>query len=193
MAAAWMREASRFLRLPRSESERLETDPSERIGIDERLPPVVLPSRLLNELFLHAREAHPEECCGLLTGSGPDSYLDSHRCRNEMTKHHKNDPETHPRDGTQAFHMNEVDYLEVVERAEAAGRQVTGVYHSHVDAGAYFSKLDQDFASEPLFPFPGAVHFVVSIVGREVREVGAFRWLSGEARFEGRRVRAEAR
>jgi proteasome lid subunit RPN8/RPN11 len=171
----------------------LESGQSERIRIDARLPPVVLPSRLLNELYLHARESYPEECCGLLTGSGPDSYVESHRCRNEMTKHHRNDPAAYPRNGSEAFHMSEIDYLEVVRRAEGAGQQVTGVYHSHVDAGAYFSELDQDFASQPLFPFPGAVHFVVSIIDREIRGLGAFRWLQSEARFEGRAVRAEAR
>ena len=171
----------------------MESGQSERIGIDARLSPVVLPTRLLNELYAHAREAHPEECCGLLTGSGPDSYLETHRCRNDMTKHHKNDPALHPRDGTQAFHMSEVDYLDVVQCAEAAGRLVTGIYHSHVDAEAYFSELDQDFASQPLFPFPGAVHFVVSIMEREIRDVGAFRWRQSDDRFEGRPVRAEAR
>lgn len=174
-------------------SPRVESDQSKRIPIDERLSPVVLPTRLLNDLYLHARESHPEECCGLLTGSGPDSYLESHRCRNEMTKHHQNDPVAHPRDGTQAFHMSEVDYLDVVRCAAGAGRFVTGIYHSHVDAEVYFSELDQDFASQPLFPFPGAVHFVVSIVDREIKGVGAFRWLHGEERFEGRLVRAEAR
>lgn len=89
--------------------------------------------------------------------------------------------------------MSEVDYLEVVRQAESAGRFVTGIYHSHVDAEAYFSELDQDFASQPLFPFPGAVHFVVSIVEREIRGVGAFRRLSGQGGFEGRAVRAEGR
>ena len=116
-----------------------ERNPSERVPIDERLSPVVLPIRLLNELYSHARESHPEECCGLLTGSGPDSYLEIHRCRNEMTKHHQNDPATYPRDGREAFHMSEVDYLDVVRQAESAGRFVTGIYHSHVDAEAYFT------------------------------------------------------
>jgi proteasome lid subunit RPN8/RPN11 len=169
----------------------VESGRSGKIPIDGRLPAVVLPTRLLNELYAHARESFPEECCGLLTGSGPDSFLESHRCRNEMTKHHKNDPLNYPRDGAQAFHMSEVDYLEVVKRAEAEGRRVTGIYHSHVDAGAYFSELDQDFASQPLFPFPDVAHVVISIVDRQVQGAGAFRWVSDESRFEGRPVRAE--
>ena len=45
-----------------------------RIEVDPALDPVVLPTSVLNEIFAHAREAEPEECCGLITGGDDARY-----------------------------------------------------------------------------------------------------------------------
>lgn len=162
-----------------------------RVEVNPKLTPVAIPGRLLNEIFTHARESHPEECCGLLTGRSPGSFEAVHRCRNEMTRLHRRDPVAYPRGGREAFHMSERDYLRVLREAEVAGVRVTGVYHSHVDAGAYFSELDQEFALQDLFPFPEVHHLVVSIIDGVVKDVAAFRWVSEVGRFEGRTLAAE--
>lgn len=158
------------------------------IHVRRDLPPRAIPVRILNELGGHALDTHPEECCGLLVGSAEGRFEEVHRCRNEMTRLHRQDPTAWPRDGERAFHMNESDYLRAQQQAEAAGRLVTGVYHSHVDAGAYFSEMDQTFVRQPLFPFPDVEHVVLSIVGRRVLEVASFRWDPQADRFEGRLV-----
>ena len=44
---------------------------SGRIEPNRALPPVTMSARLLNALCEHARETHPEECCGLLVGDAP--------------------------------------------------------------------------------------------------------------------------
>jgi proteasome lid subunit RPN8/RPN11 len=165
---------------------------SGRIEVDRSLPPATMPARLLNELREHAREAHPEECCGLLVGKRPGHFSRVHRCRNEMTRLHRADPLRHPRDGRKAFHMNEVDYMNVTEEAEAEGLRVTAVYHSHADAAAYFSELDQRFALEPGFPFPDAAHLVISVVDGLVRETAIFQRLAGTDAFSGRLLVSEA-
>jgi proteasome lid subunit RPN8/RPN11 len=88
--------------------------------------------------------------------------------------------------------MNEFDYVRVQTDAEAVGAKVTGVYHSHVEAGAYFSEDDQESALQELYPFPKVDHIVISVMDRAVREVAAFRWLADEGRFEGRTLVVEA-
>lgn len=165
---------------------------SGRIEVDPALSPLVIAGRVLHEVYAHALEAYPEECCGLLTGDDVVPFRASHRCRNEMTRLNRTDPLNYPRDGSRAFHMHEGDYLSVMRKAESEGGRVTGVYHSHVDVGAYLSELDQDFASHPHFPFPDAVHLVVSVVERKVRAAAAFRWIPGSRRFEGHPVQAVA-
>lgn len=160
-----------------------------RIEVDPAQPPVLLPAAVLNEVFAHAREADPEECCGLVTGDAAQPYRHVVRCRNDMTRHHQRDPAAFPRDGRQGFYMNEQDYLRAEDDATARGERITCVYHSHVDAGAYFSEMDQDFASEPLFPFPDADHLVVSVVGGKVVDQALFR--RDGAGFAGRFVAFE--
>lgn len=173
-------------------ARRQPVQPAGPIHVDPRRGAVAIPRRLLNELFAHALESQPEECCGLLTGSTPGRFERAHRCRNDMTRLHTEDPETWPRDGRSAFHMAEGDYLRVAREAEARGRRVTGVYHSHVGTGAYFSELDQQYALQQLFPFPDAEHVVVAVLEGKVREVAVFRRRTGgapeEAGFEGRPV-----
>ena len=165
---------------------------SGRIEPNRALPPVILSARLLNALCEHARETHPEECCGLLVGGAPGAFAWAERCRNEMTRLHRRDPAAYPRDGRQAFHMNEADTLRVIEEAEAKGQIVTGVYHSHADAGPYFSELDQEFARRPGFPFPDAQHIVISVFEGLVGEAAVFRRIEENPGFEGRLLRGEA-
>jgi adenylyltransferase/sulfurtransferase len=162
------------------------------VEADPKLDPVVIPGRLLNEIYTHALDDYPEECCGLLTGEDAGCFAAVHRCRNEMTRLHRQDPVAYPRGGQRAFHMSELDYLRVQKEAEAAGEKVTGIYHSHVEAGAYFSDLDQEFALQELFPFPKVDHIVISVMERAVKGVAAFRWVPSEARFEGRTLVVEA-
>jgi proteasome lid subunit RPN8/RPN11 len=159
---------------------------SGRIEPDRTLPPVVVSARILNALCEHARETHPEECCGLLTGPAVGAFEQVHRCRNEMTRLHRRDPKSHPRGGGTAFHMNEGDVLRVAEEAEARRWLVTGVYHSHADAGPYFSELDQEYARQPGFPFPLAQHLVISVVDGLVGESAVFRRIEEAPGFEGR-------
>jgi proteasome lid subunit RPN8/RPN11 len=165
---------------------------SGRIDVNRALPPVRMSARLLNALGEHARETHPEECCGLLLGGRPGAFHAAERCRNEMTRLHQRDPDAYPRDAKQAFHMNEADTLRVMEQAEAKGLLVTGIYHSHANAGAYFSELDQSFARQPGFPFPHAQHIVISVVGGLLGESAVFRRSDDAPGFEGRLLLGEA-
>ncbi len=165
----------------------------ERIEVDRNLDPLTMPVRLLNEMKEHAREEHPYECCGLVLGPGPRRFESVHRCRNEMTRLHQQDPERYPRDATEAFHMNESDYLEVQTQAEERGLLVSAVYHSHADAGLYFSRLDQEYALNPVFPFPEACHIVISVMEHRVQGSAVFlRSAQGtQDAFVGRLLEAE--
>ena len=70
--------------------------------------------------------------------------------------------------------------------SDAAGRgeQVICFYHSHIDCGAYFSQMDKEVLTvfgEP--ELPEAVHVVVSVQDRQVKEVNGFRWDDGQKDF----------
>jgi hypothetical protein len=58
------------------------------------------------------------------------------------------------------------------------------IYHSHVDAGAYFSPTDRQQAligGEPTYP--GATYLVTSVMGGQVEAVAGFRWNDRERDF----------
>jgi proteasome lid subunit RPN8/RPN11 len=158
------------------------------VDVDEALPPVVIPGRVLNELFTHALETLPEECCGLIVGDEREPFRRLIRCRNDMTRRHRSDPDLYPHDGCEAFYMNEVDYQVVVQQAEAAGERVTAVYHSHVGSGAYLSEIDLKYAESTEFPFWEADQIVLAVFERRVTGVGIFQRMAIGRPFLGRRV-----
>ena len=64
--------------------------------------------------------------------------------------------------------------LAAQKEAEARGERVTALYHSHVDADAYLSAEDLTYAESPLFPFPGALQIVLSVMGDRVKDTVLF-------------------
>lgn len=162
---------------------------TRRVDVDPQRSPVRISADVLHDLFAHALEALPEECCGLVLRNGPYRYGLVERCRNEMTARHANEPETYPRDGKAAFYMSDYDVLRVRREAEVSGREVTAVYHSHVGAGAYLSEMDLEYAEHALFPFPEADQIVLPVYDKSVREPGVFRRCGH--RFVGHRLVSE--
>jgi proteasome lid subunit RPN8/RPN11 len=152
-----------------------------RIEIGPERPAVGLPEAVLHEIRSHALQAVPEECCGLVFGAagvGPEAegrFQRVYRCHNVMDRMHQEDPESFPRTNREGFYIDPAELLRAAAEAEAAGQEVTAVYHSHVGVPAYFSEMDRDFATQPGFPFPRADHLVVSVLGRQVHGVGLFR------------------
>ena len=70
---------------------------------------------------------------------------------------------------------NEVE--QIFADAAAKGEQVVCFYHSHIDCGAYFSRMDKDVLTvfgEP--EFPDAVHVVVSVQERKIIEINGYLW-----------------
>lgn len=124
-----------------------------------------------------AEAEYPQECCGVvLAGEGPVPSRKLVACRNVQNELHTKDPQRHPRDGRTAYFMASEDLLKI-GRLEADGFRIRTIYHSHIDAGAYFSDTDKRNAcltGEPLYP--DATYLVVSVVEGRVVDAGAFRW-----------------
>jgi proteasome lid subunit RPN8/RPN11 len=144
------------------------------IELNPSLGPAIIPGRIMQELYAHARVAAPEECCGLITGTDAEPFLTAHRITNSMNRMHHQDPVAFPRDNHEAFYMAEPEVIEVARMAEDQGQGVTAVYHSHVGSGVYLSSDDVSFAEHPLFPFPGVAQLVISVLGETVEGAGLF-------------------
>ncbi len=134
--------------------------------------------------YAHAREAYPEEACGLLLGDRGGSGVDeARRCENTQNALHTEDPAANPRDARMAYSLGPKD-LFFLDKSQRGERPARVVYHSHVEVGAYFSAKDRDDAllfGEPRFPVD---YLVVDVkrAGGVVRALGAklFRWDGAE-------------
>lgn len=130
----------------------------------------------------HAREAFPEECCGVIFTDGSSDW--TQRVQNIQNQLHVLDPQTYPRDARIAYAMDPKELEAVIDAAQQRGARLKAFYHSHPNHDAYFSEEDKAFASpfgEPTFP--GAAQIVVSIYGNAVKEICVFLWSEEEKDF----------
>ena len=121
-----------------------------------------------------AVEEYPHEACGVVMTRGNERRL--LRCRNDQEALHAHDPQRYPRDARTAYHIADADRLRMV-RLENEDFVTVVIYHSHVDAGAYFSPTDRRQAlldGEPMYP--ETTYVVVSVVQGRVEAVHGFRW-----------------
>ena len=138
-----------------------------------------------DELAAIKRQAiaeYPNECCGVILVRGEERRHVP--CRNVQDQMHARDPVTFPRTARNAYYMDPLDALRL-NRLVDEGFAVAVIYHSHPNAGAYFSETDRGQAlikGEPAYP--GAVYVVLSVVGRQVKAVAAYRWSVERRVFE---------
>jgi adenylyltransferase/sulfurtransferase len=134
---------------------------------------IVTPDEL-RQIRDQAVSQYPRESCGVILARGGERRLVP--CRNVQDDLHRRDPERYPRDARTAYYIDPADLLKI-GRLEGDGFAVAVIYHSHVDAGAYFSETDRRQAlvgGEPAYP--DASYVVTSVVEGRADAVAAFRW-----------------
>ncbi len=115
-------------------------------------------SNVLEGIKVHAEEAYPEECCGLLIGT-PDEKLVSEAMR--MKNSHS---------GARNSRYS-IDPLEILRADQAAARRslaVIGIYHSHPDYAARLSEFDLEHS------FPWYSYLVLSVPRGKVGVIKAW-------------------
>ena len=129
---------------------------------------------LLEQIYAHARESYPEECCGFLFDD------EVRRVVNRQNELHARDPEHFPRDAKTAYNMGPRD-IRALEDSLKTPRPVRAIYHSHCNVGSYFSAEDKRAATwdgEPLFA--GVDYLVVDVQKDGVRGAKLFRFQNGD-------------
>jgi proteasome lid subunit RPN8/RPN11 len=127
---------------------------------------------VMDEIEEHALQCYPSESCGFVFGPVDEpALLDGlQREENEADKYHELDPITFPRTSNTYFKINELRAARTFERGQANGRPVKVIYHSHCDAGAYFSDEDAaTFANDGQLMWPAA-YIVVSVKNGEIAD-----------------------
>ena len=114
---------------------------------------------VIDALIRHAREALPNECCGLLIGTGEriDEAVPARNLKESPTAYLV-DPERH---------------FEVLRRTRREGTSIVGAYHSHTRSAAVPSPRDLGESHDP-----DLVHVIVSLE-REPADVRAYYLTAG--------------
>jgi proteasome lid subunit RPN8/RPN11 len=106
-------------------------------------------------ILRHAEETYPEEACGFLLANAEGAVVEAVAVTNAAEKMRQEQPGEFTRSAADGYVMDPREQLAVERAADAAGRTVAGVYHSHPDVGAYFSAEDRKRALPfdfPLYP-----------------------------------------
>jgi proteasome lid subunit RPN8/RPN11 len=99
----------------------------------------------IEAIVAHAREAAPDECCGLLVG-GPGEIVEALRARNVAA------------DPSSRFVVDPKDHIDRRREARGRGLDVVGFYHSHPRSPAAPSERDRSEAG-----YPGHLYAIVSL------------------------------
>jgi proteasome lid subunit RPN8/RPN11 len=129
----------------------------------------------MEALHAHARDAYPDECCGMVVErDGREEVVPVSNIQDEL---HAQDPSQFPRTARLAYTMGREAFpiLDAVERGNVGLR---AFYHSHPDHEAYFSAEDRKQAlggwDEPTYP--QAAQIVLSVRAGAVAATKAFAW-----------------
>jgi len=123
-------------------------------------------AKVLAELHAHALECYPSESCGFVSGPAqePRKLDASERQPNEADKMHARFPAQFPRTSSTYFWIDGLRAQRAIDHGEQTGRPIKVIYHSHCDAGAYFSAEDAaTFAADNMLLVPCAF-IVVSVM-----------------------------
>lgn len=112
---------------------------------------------VFREIVAHARRATPDECCGLLVGTGTRIEM-AHAARNL-------------RRSPTRYLVDPADHFAAIRSARKAGLAVVGTYHEHPASAALPSPRDEREATAP-----GFLYLIVILVTNETR---GFRLVDG--------------
>lgn len=140
---------------------------------------MTIPPDILEDIYRHGRETHPDECCGVVFAdkNDPERLTRSRRCENAQNTFHALDPERFPRTARTAYLIDPKDLFDIDRHSRRSGEFLRVIYHSHCDTGAYFSEEDVSQAMSDGAPlYPGVAYLVMSVIDHEVKGHEIFVW-----------------
>ena len=140
---------------------------------------VLIPEEFLEKICKQAEKDYPHETCGILVGpkTRPEKVTAIFPCENVQDRYHTHDPVSFPRTARTAYFIDPRDLLRIQKAARVKEEEMRIIYHSHTDAGAYFSEEDQRIAlSEGEPAYPGVSYLVVSVLEKKALEAKIFSW-----------------
>lgn len=127
---------------------------------------ITLTQTHLSDLYAHAREAQPAECCGLISGNSENRARQVYRLRNVARK------------PLVAYEAAPEDLFEAQRRMRENGDELLAIYHSHPRA----IRPQPSETDTRLAYYPAAFYLVIAL-GSGQPVLGAFRLVEREGRW----------
>ena len=129
---------------------------------------------LRDKIVSHARADHPDEACGVIAGPAgsdrPERFIPMLNAQRSPT----------------FYEFDSMELLRVWREMDDRDEEPVVIYHSHTATGAYPSRTDISYASEP-----GAHYVLVSTREPDRTEFRSFRIVDGEVSEEEIRITGE--
>jgi [CysO sulfur-carrier protein]-S-L-cysteine hydrolase len=122
---------------------------------------VRIPRQIHDEIFEHAREEVPNECCGLIGGAGGGART-LYRARNAEASPLR-------------YNLDPQDQFRIMTEMEERGEELAAIYHSHTKSPAYPSQTDINLAA-----YPDTLYVIASLADGEEQPLRAFTITDGE-------------
>jgi proteasome lid subunit RPN8/RPN11 len=121
----------------------------------------------LKLVYAHAAETYPRECFGFLVGSRQAGGRVCQVVRGSNLRTDRPD----------RFEMDAGEFLLVGERAETAGMEIIGFYHSHPDWPPVPSQADIELAWPDSYYLIVSIHAVACGAGYDAHPLGVAAWV----------------
>lgn len=147
---------------------------------------VSVPDEYLRQIRHQAETSYPHETCGILVGPQDqrEKVTRIYACRNMQDQYHALDPVNFPRTAETAYFIDPGELFRIQRESRKRGEEIRVIYHSHVNAGAYFSEEDQRIAlCEGKPAYPGVTYLVVSVKDGKAGEASLFSWDEASGKF----------
>lgn len=131
---------------------------------------------LVDEMVAHARDALPNECCGILAGP-----FDWRKMDGEVAKSYRM---TNVEASPFRFSMDPAELVAVDTEAGGNGWELIAIYHSHTQSAAYPSDTDIRIARGTAELWPDTRYVLVSLMDADNPAVRIFRIERGEVAEE---------
>ncbi|MBF0488261.1 MAG: Mov34/MPN/PAD-1 family protein [Nitrospirae bacterium] len=135
----------------------------------------VIHKNCLDEIFRHAQEAYPEECCGIIIDGSGCQFV--RRFQNIQNLLHEEDPLRYPFSASIAYTVDRAEAERAFTSIKENGQILTAFYHSHPDHPALFS--EEDKAAQTVFgepEFPNTAQIVIALCGGAISGIKCFKW-----------------
>ena len=151
--------------------------------------PLLIPAEYLQKIRAQAEKDYPNETCGILIGpkTGKEKITSIFSCHNVQDEYHTQDPVSFPRTARTAYFIAPTELFRIQKEARQKDCEIRVIYHSHVDAGAYFSEEDQRIAlSEGEPAYSEVSYLVISVKEGRAKETVLYQWDIKSRSFTGR-------